>query len=85
MKMICFFLTAIIALTACYKTAKRVNEISKIEVATGGCFGPCQLTAVSIDSSLQYQYYGGDLLPGKKRKVIKGYFIGRVNESFWDT
>jgi hypothetical protein len=44
----------LVLISACHKQEGRNNEITKIEVATGGCFGPCQYTAVSIDSSLTY-------------------------------
>ncbi|WP_295772355.1 DUF6438 domain-containing protein [uncultured Mucilaginibacter sp.] len=76
-------------LSACHKQESRDNEIIKIEVATGGCFGPCQYTAVSIDSSLTYKYYGGQVLsrtnrPEDKFKIV-GYYLGKVNKALWDT
>jgi hypothetical protein len=73
-------------LMACNKPlAPRNNEITKIEIATGGCFGPCQFTATSIDSSLSFKFYGGKLLQGNKRKVIKGYYSGTISKQTWDT
>jgi hypothetical protein len=78
-----FFL--IFVLVCCKQKTKQINEITKVEMATGSCFGPCQFTAISIDSSLQYKYYGGALLPGKKREVLKGYYVGKITTSFWDS
>jgi len=75
----------IVLLASCRREEHRHNEISKIEVATGDCFGPCQLTAISIDSQLTVNYFGGELLPGKPRKVFKGNFTGKINQELWDT
>jgi hypothetical protein len=74
--------------SACHKQDRRTNDITKIELATGDCFGPCQLTAVSIDSNLRYNYYGGEI-PYPKQEPdttkIYGYFKGNVSKAFWDT
>jgi len=75
----------IVSLMSCKRNEPRHNEISKIEVATGYCFGACQFTAISIDSQLNLNYYGGQLLPGKPRKVLKGNFNGRFTQRLWDT
>lgn len=75
-------------LSACHKQEHRNNEITKIEVATGDCFGPCQLTAVSIDSSLTYYYYGGETPftePVPDTVKLRGYFTGKVSKAFWNT
>jgi len=76
-------------LSACHKQERKNNEIIKIEVATGGCFGPCQYTAVSIDSSLTYKYYGGPVLSRTNRPEdkfkIEGYYVGKVSRALWDT
>ena len=50
-------LIAIYLLTACKEREQLINEITKIEVATGSCFGTCPLTVVSIDSSLTYSLW----------------------------
>ena len=76
---------ALFSIMSCNRNEPRHNEISKIEVATGDCFGPCQLTAISIDSQLNLNYYGGELLPGKPRKVLKGNFNGQFTQRLWDT
>jgi hypothetical protein len=89
MKSSLIFLLSIAFLSSCDRSVKRKNEITKIEIATGGCFGPCQSTVVSIDSSLNYRYFGGDTyftLPlyavsGK----LKGYYSGKISQGFWDT
>lgn len=57
----------------------RNNEITKIEIATSGCFGSCPSTAISIDSNLSYKFYGG------RYASLKGYYLGKVTTGFWDT
>jgi hypothetical protein len=84
------FLIFIIFLVACSKPNQRHNEITKIEIATGGCFGPCQLTAVVIDSSLLYHYYGGEIRPAlfpkpEQREKLVGYYTGIITKDFWDS
>lgn len=79
---------ALCLLSACHKKKRRNNDITKIEVSTGDCFGPCQLTAVSIDSSLTYNYYGGETPftePVQDTVKLRGYFTGKVSKAFWDT
>jgi hypothetical protein len=83
-----FFVTLL--LSGCHRSGQRINEISKIEIETGGCFGPCQSTVVSIDSSLVYKYYGGSTsfvlpLDAKNDRKLNGYFLGKVSHEFWDT
>jgi len=75
---------------ACNKTVHKKSEITGIEFATGNCFGPCQLTAIRIDSSLKYQFYGGwapdpDPTVPIHRNFIKGYYNGRVSKPLWDS
>jgi hypothetical protein len=86
---VCTYLSiALILLTACHKQERIKNEISKIEVATGDCYGPCQLTAVSIDSSLILNYYGGDTPftePVSDTVKLRGYFTGKISKAFLDT
>lgn len=76
---------ALFLLSACCTKEHRNNEITKIEIATGGCFGPCQYTALSIDSSLTYKYYGGEILSRTNRPEdkfkIEGYYTGKINRS----
>jgi hypothetical protein len=76
-------------LIGCKKPVPRNNEITKVEVARGWCFGPCQFTALRVDSSLRLQYFGGHLLPsalpGSQRKTLQGYYEAKVSRGFWDT
>jgi|SRR5450631_3385153 len=67
--------------TACsnHKLKTRPNEISKISFASGGCFGPCPILAIEVDSSLNYKYYGGE------HSEKKGYLTGRISPTLWDT
>ncbi|EHQ27650.1 DUF6438 domain-containing protein [Mucilaginibacter paludis] len=90
MKQYLTLLLLIAFLSSCDKHWQRQNEITKIEIATGGCFGPCQSTIVSIDSSLDYKYFGGDTyftLPpdAENNGKLKGYYSTRISAEFWDT
>ncbi|WP_158828491.1 DUF6438 domain-containing protein [Mucilaginibacter lacusdianchii] len=65
----------------------RQNEITKIEVATGNCFGPCQRIAISIDSTLAYKSYGGPVsfqTPPDRDRILEGYYVGRISRTLWD-
>lgn len=64
-------------LPACGKV--RHNEISSIGFATGYCHGECAFSALSVDSSLKYNYFGGDYAQKK------GFYTGRISKEFWDT
>lgn len=70
---------SILFLSCCQLKNERLNEISKISFATGGCFGECPFLAIEIDSSLNYKFYGG------KYCEKQGFFTGRVSKSFWDS
>ena len=84
-------------MVACHRPVEQKNEITKIEIATGYCFGHCQKTAVSIDSGLNYKYYGGDGDEGDysgwipdsaaayKKSRLHGYYSGKISKTFWDT
>ncbi|WPU98508.1 DUF6438 domain-containing protein [Mucilaginibacter sp. cycad4] len=89
---ILFLIFITFVLSSCHSSnyGQRKNEITKIEIATGGCFGPCQSTVTSIDSSLEYRYFGGDTyfsLPpdGAKEGKLKGFYSGKISQGFWDT
>jgi len=78
-----YFLTLLlsVALISCKKPAHQNNEISKIELARGG--GWSKGTAISIDSSLNYEFYGllnKDAPEGKWK-----YYTGKITKAFWDT
>lgn len=90
MKYCLMFFTTLIFLAACDKQSRRNNEITKIEIATTGCFGFCQPTVVSIDSSLTYRFWG-EKIPfisssdsGKNKKLI-GYYSAKISQAYWDT
>jgi len=72
-------LVIIMLLISCTKAKPRNDEITKIELATGDCFRYCPVTAVSIDTSLNYGYYGG------RYAKIKGYYTGKISIALWDT
>jgi len=64
-------------LSSCNKP-RRHNGITKIELAFSdgwGGFG----TAVKVDSSLTYNFYG------KYDSLKRGDFVGKISEGFWDT
>jgi len=82
---------------ACNRPVAQKNDIAKIEIATGYCWGHCQKTAVSIDSGLNYKYYGGDGDEGDysgwipdsaaayKKSRLHGYYSSKISKAFWDT
>src|ERR1700761_2753086 len=72
-------LSLIIIIIACDRPTHRENEISKIELATSSCLGPCAITAVSIDSSLNFKFYGGS------HASKKGYYSGKISPKMWDS
>jgi len=78
-----FFVVCIIIVLACGKQhpSKRANKINKITFAVGGdCFnGQCIHFVLSVDSSLNYIYYGGKIA---KRE---GYYKGSISQGKWDT
>jgi hypothetical protein len=78
-------LLIVILVSSCQRQEPRYNEISSVELATGDCFGPCQYTATRIDSSLQFNFLGGPLSPGRTRKTVRGNYTGRISRSFWDS
>lgn len=78
-------LLIVILASSCQRQERRYNEISSVELATGDCFGPCQYTATSIDSSLKFNFFGGPFSPGRTRKVVKGNYTGRISSAFWDS
>ena len=68
--------------TACRQNKiqpKRNNEISKVCLATGGCYGKCPFMAIEIDSSLNYRFLG------VKYAKREGLYVGEVTQGFWDT
>ncbi len=76
------------AITSCERKKAVENRIKRVDIATGGCFGPCQLTAISIDSALQYHFYGGETslpLPEEVNHNLEGYYAGRAKQQLWDS
>jgi hypothetical protein len=63
---------------ACKKLQPQYNNISKIELARSGAWSDFG-AAISIDSSLNYKYYGN------YGKVKQGYFLGKASRKLWDT
>lgn len=66
-------------LSSCKNVEKRKNEINKITLLTGMCFGTCPVQTIEIDSSLTIKYHGMEYA---KRK---GYFIGKISAECWDS
>lgn len=66
-------------LTGCKNTEKRNNEITKVSLYTGLCYGTCPIQTVEIDSSLTVKYHG------MKFANSKGYYIGKVTPAIWDS
>ncbi|TWI94022.1 hypothetical protein JN11_04839 [Mucilaginibacter frigoritolerans] len=61
------------------------SDITSIEFAKSWDFGPSQHLAIKIDSSLNYQFYGGEALHMDTNHVLKGYYSGKISKSLWDT
>lgn len=59
---------------------KRQNEIHKIELSSGPCFGTCKTMYMIFDSSLKYQYYEGGIFSDRA-----GYYKGEFSQGYWDT
>lgn len=67
-----------VLLLSCKKPNRQANEITKVELARSvGWFNPG--AAISIDSALNYNYWGVD--SNKK----PGYYSGKISQKFWDT
>ncbi|MGB4774874.1 MAG: DUF6438 domain-containing protein [Daejeonella sp.] len=75
MMKICVFLFCL-SFISCRK--KDDIKILKIAVASGWCrSGECPYSAIEIDSSLHYQYYGG------LYANPKGYYYGKFDKKDW--
>lgn len=61
------------------KERQKISDISKVTVAfTGfGCEGRCPFQALSIDSSLTAQYFGG------KYSKKNGFYRGTIDQKEW--
>lgn len=76
---LCAFAGLVIVLWSGCKEEKKAHYLTKLTVATGGCYGNCAFAAVEIDSSLSFKYYGGDFAERK------GYYLGHISKGYWDT
>jgi hypothetical protein len=65
--------------TSCKNVEKRKNEINKITLLTGTCYGTCPVQTIEVDSSLTIKYHGMEFA---KRN---GYFIGKISAECWDS
>jgi hypothetical protein len=54
------------------------NTITKIELATGYCHGECPFSAIYLDTTLIYKYYGGDF------SDKKGFYKGIANKRLFE-
>lgn len=72
-----FLVFSVILFIGC-RPAIKDNEITKISFARMGAWSDPG-AAISIDSSLTYNYYG------KINKSESGYYSGKISASFWDT
>jgi hypothetical protein len=75
------FCTLLLLANCKEKQRTRANKINKITFAVGGdCYnGRCDHFVLSVDSSLNYTYYGGKM--AKK----EGYYKGKISQGKWDT
>lgn len=79
MKNAFMFLVALSLFACKQEKPKKADEISRINFATGGCFGRCPVMAVEMDSSLNFRFYGYEYTK------LKGYYTGKISQSFWDS
>jgi len=70
------------SLLSCKKALQANNQITKIELARSGAWSDPG-AVISIDSTLNYEYYG--LLDSSGLKQPRKYYTGKVNKGFWDT
>jgi len=76
----------IILLISCRKIDHPKNEIVKIELAqSGGLNSYYRSTAISIDSSLSYKYYGVLNNSGNLDFPEPKFYKGLISEELWDT
>lgn len=75
-----FLFASILTAFACTNNQLENNRssITSIEVATGYCHGDCSFTAIQIDKSFNYKYYGG--VNAKKQC----YYAGKIDSKLWD-
>ena len=66
-------------LFGCKRSISQNNEIGKIEFARTGAPRSDHGASISIDSSLNYKYWGD--YGTEKQK----FFVGKINQEFWDT
>jgi hypothetical protein len=78
-KTLLLFLVSISLFSSCKNKEKRNNEITKISITTGLCYGTCPVQTIEIDSSLTVKYHGMEYA---KRK---GYYVGKISLKNWDS
>ncbi|WP_426670024.1 hypothetical protein ACPPVU_02020 [Mucilaginibacter sp. McL0603] len=72
------FLSILLLFIGCNKPVHRNNKITKIEFARSGAWADFG-ASISIDSGLNYKYWG-DYKSAKQK-----YFVGKISKGFWDT
>lgn len=72
------FSLILLLLFSCRRAAVRHDEIRKIEFARSGAWSDLGVS-ISVDSSLNYKYWG-DYQTEKQK-----YFVGKISQAFWDT
>jgi len=72
-------IAVVMVFSSCKKEIQRNNEISKIRLLTGTCYGRCPVQVIEIDENLTVKYIG------EEDAERKGYFIGKINKKTWDS
>ena len=72
-----------LSFTGCHESVE--NDISKVELAKGTCFGPCVPFAISIDNSFNYKFYADSSFTWnkKKPKQSKVNYTGIADSQLW--
>ncbi|WP_345948075.1 hypothetical protein ABDD95_14570 [Mucilaginibacter sp. PAMB04274] len=67
-------------LTGCVR--QEIKEITRVEYAKSTCLTPCIPMAISMDSSLRYQFYADSSYV--KRAIAQRSYRGRINRRLWN-
>jgi hypothetical protein len=70
---------AILSCCLADKNQKKRNNINRVVLATGGCYGNCPIQVIDLDSTLTVRFQG------IKYSDNLGFYTGKITQQFWDT